>query len=154
MSFQLFYISEGFFVDFFFLVLFQISGILNIIVRVSMESQAAAVTDIYTDSVWKKSLSINCREKTGLYWGYSEWGGEIDSSSGQMSLLEKAIDVFVDGNSDQQPHRKLSRRKTFKVVCKWDPRNYGFMLGGLSGNSLAGNVSKEIKTKPFKFEAA
>lgn len=67
MSFQLFYISEGFFVDFFFLVLFQISGILNIIVRVSMESQAAAVTDIYTDSVWKKSLSINCREKTGLY---------------------------------------------------------------------------------------
>lgn len=35
-------------------------------------------------------LSMSWREKIGLYWGYSE-PGKLDSSSGQMSLLAKAV---------------------------------------------------------------
>lgn len=44
--------------------------------------------------VEEESLNMNCRENRGFYWGYSEWE-ELDSSSGQMPLLEKAKELEV-----------------------------------------------------------
>lgn len=61
---------------------------------------------------------------------------------------------MAGGNTDEQPHRELGGRKTIRVACEWKPRNYGFMLGGLFGTNLGGDVSEEIKTEAFKIEAA
>lgn len=71
-----------------------------------------------------------------------------------MSPLVKAIDRAGGGKTDEQPHRELSRRKTIRVACEWEPRNYEFVRGGLFGSNLGGGVSGEIKTEAFKIEAA
>lgn len=97
-SFQLFfYKSQGglcwFLLWWWFGLFFQISGILNASNSKSFHGDNKQLK-LHRFRVEEESLNMNCREDRGFYWGYSEWE-ELDSSSGQMPLLEKAIELKV-----------------------------------------------------------
>lgn len=101
MSFQLFFFkSQGGFCWFLlwwrFGLFFQISGTLNTSNSESLhrDNKQLQWLILHRFRMEEQSLNMSCREDRGFYWGYSEWQ-ELDSSSGQMPLLEKATGLEV-----------------------------------------------------------
>lgn len=90
---------KGVFVDFCCgggLVFFQIRGILNASNSESFHgvNKQLQWLRLHRFKVEEESLNMNYREDRGLYRGCSEWE-ELDSSSGQMPLLAKAVELEV-----------------------------------------------------------